>query len=262
MSLLVQNVWDTYNYYIHEKSDHRLDEYALVRSPLWITCILTAYYLFVTRFGPCFMKKRQPYNIDKLMILHNVTQIFMNVYFVYKATVIVWLPRRYSFACQAVGNQEHDDIVAQNIVLFLFCRLFDLVETIFMVLRKKQKQITFLHVYHHIMVSIAVWLTAKYMPGGHSILFGTLNALVHSVMYMYYFVSTIRPGSTIWWKRHITELQIVQFIVLCVQNFIGLMKPNCEYPFFLLVVYFSQNCLMLYLFTKFYFKTYIKTKTN
>lgn len=41
-------------------------------------------------------------------------------------------------------------------------RFVELVETVFFVLRKKQRQISFLHVYHHISTIIIFWVFLKY----------------------------------------------------------------------------------------------------
>lgn len=47
--------------------------------------------------------------------------------------------------------------------------------------------------------------------GGHVALFGTINAFVHVVMYFYYLLTAVDASykKSIWWKRHITELQLV-----------------------------------------------------
>lgn len=47
--------------------------------------------------------------------------------------------------------------------------------------------------------------------GGHGAFVGYINSLVHSVMYTYYFVTSMWPEyrGSIWWKKHITQLQMV-----------------------------------------------------
>lgn len=66
----------------------------------------------------------------------------------------------YLFKCErfeflsAAAKQE----VQLGCWLFLSLRLFEYVETIFFVLRKKQRQASFLHIFHHIGSVLMTWL--------------------------------------------------------------------------------------------------------
>jgi hypothetical protein len=48
---------------------------------------------------------------------------------------------------------------------FLMLRLGELIETVFFVLRKKQSQVSALHIYHHISTATLLWLYFKYNAG-------------------------------------------------------------------------------------------------
>ncbi|XP_046666366.1 elongation of very long chain fatty acids protein-like [Homalodisca vitripennis] len=136
-----------------------------------------------------------------------------------------------------------------------------------MVLKKNKHQVSFLHLYHHVMMAVATWLCVKYMPGGHVAFFGTINAFVHVVMYFYYFLTSydVSYKKSIWWKRHITEIQLIQFIVLVAQQGYAIISPSCDYPKYLLIFFLIQAVLMIYLFSDFYLKAYVmknKAKKN
>lgn len=49
--------------------------------------------------------------------------------------------------------------------------------------------------------------------GSHSVLLGIVNSFVHVFMYGYYFLTSFKPElkESIWWKKHITQIQIVRF---------------------------------------------------
>ena len=42
----------------------------------------------------------------------------------------------------------------------------ELLDTVLMILRKKDNQVTFLHVYHHVLILNTWWWVMKFIPGG------------------------------------------------------------------------------------------------
>jgi hypothetical protein len=154
-----------------------------------------------------------------------------------------------------------------------------------MVLRKKQSHISFLHVYHHIGIAIGGYAAANFIAGGHLAFMGILNAAVHSLMYFYYFLTTFKPDlkNSIWWKKHITQLQMVNHLKIqkvplfllfffsmflqiqftCLIFHFGrplLLYPDCEFPAAWSWIIIIQALFMNLLFADFYYKAYIKTK--
>ncbi|KAG5321225.1 ELOV4 protein, partial [Pseudoatta argentina] len=108
-------------------------------------------------------------------------------------------------------------------------KLFDLIETVVFVLRKKDHQISFLHTYHHITTFIYVWLMLSYFTHSFLIISISLNCSVHIVMYFYYFLSTF--GSNMQRillpiKKSITTLQMAHIAFIMVVSMQGFI-PNC-----------------------------------
>uniref|UniRef100_A0A1B0CFB3 Elongation of very long chain fatty acids protein n=2 Tax=Lutzomyia longipalpis TaxID=7200 RepID=A0A1B0CFB3_LUTLO len=101
---------------------------------------------------------------------------------------------------------------ALNITWFvMMCKVIELVDTVFFVLRKKQKQVSVLHVYHHASTLFLCWLAVKYVGTGIALFSILLNSVVHVLMYSYYFLSIfqslqkrLRPI-----KPYITVIQMV-----------------------------------------------------
>jgi len=143
-------------------------------------------------------------------------------------------------------------------------KIIDLLDTVFFVLRKSYKQISFLHVYHHVMMVLGCYLVMRfYGTGGHFNMLGLVNSFVHTVMYFYYFLSALYPGmkDSISWKKYITIVQIVQFVFLfSYASYVLLFSKGCRFPSSLLLLQIVQAAVMMYMFGNFYIRTYIRPK--
>lgn len=95
--------------------------------------------------------------------------------------------------------------------------------------------------------------------GGHAIILGVINSFVHVIMYGYYFLTSFKPElkKSLWWKKYITQVQMVQFLILIVYFSIPLFK-ECNFPKLINFGIALQNVFMLALFGDFYYKTYIR----
>jgi hypothetical protein len=92
--------------------------------------------------------------------------------------------------------------------LFVWSKYIELIDTAFLVLRKKP--VSFLHWFHHATVLMYCWHASQYhMPTG--IIFATMNYIVHSIMYFYYFLAAVTKPPK--WGKLVTILQIVQMFI-------------------------------------------------
>ena len=100
---------------------------------------------------------------------------------------------------------------ARGCYVYFIAKLTELLDTIFFVLRKKDNQVSFLHLYHHTVMPMISWGCTKYFPGGHGTFIGVINSFVHIVMYFYYMLAAMGPEFQryLWWKHWITNLQMV-----------------------------------------------------
>ena len=93
------------------------------------------------------------------------------------------------------------------LMVFIYLKYLELFDTVFIVCR--QRQVPFLHWYHHATVLLFCWRLYADRPA-IGIVFAAMNFTVHAVMYFYYFLTAmgIRPR----WVIFVTGLQIAQMI--------------------------------------------------
>lgn len=114
---------------------------------------------------------------------------------------------------------------------------------------------------HHGIMPMSVWFGVKFTPGGHSTFFSLLNTFVHIWMYLYYLLAALGPryAKFLWWKKHLTTLQIVQFVGIASHSF-QLLFIDCAYPKAFVWWIGCHGLLFLVLFSKFYRVTYLANK--
>lgn len=136
-------------------------------SPFPLLVITAAYLWIVLVGGPRFMRDRKPFQLTNITRLYNILQVVLCIYFVVHAHQLGY-SLKHTWKC--VVGMRLDDEQAAFVAgwHFLLLRLSEYVETLFFVLRKKQGQVTSLHVYHHIAVVGLYWSFLKYSAGKFS----------------------------------------------------------------------------------------------
>src|SRR5690606_36806807 len=109
----------------------------------------------------------------------------------------------------------------------------------------------------HTMVVFNGWIYFQFTPGGQGVFPILVNMCVHMIMYSYYFMAALGPHMQkyLWWKKYLTSLQITQFIVCIVHALIPLVV-DCGFPPQFILFGLPQGIFILYLFVKFYLKSY------
>ncbi|CAG9559027.1 unnamed protein product [Danaus chrysippus] len=263
MGTLIANITKYYNYLNEDLADPRTNHFFLVSTPIPVMTIMFLYHRFVKSWGPAFMANRPAYDLKNLLILYNIIQIFLSGLLAFECLRWLYLPGYYSLWCQKINYEdtEVERMVINYVWLYYAIKLVDLLDTVFFVFRKKFNQVSFLHVYHHLGMCLLGYIGTKYVPGGHGIMLGFINSFVHAVMYTYYLISAVkREWVRIWWKKYITQLQILQFLLLIIHFGHILFEPSCGYPKWVSFVFLPHNIFILFLFSDFYLKEYIHKK--
>jgi len=143
--------------------------------------------------------------------------------------------------------------------LFIIFRATEFFETVVFVLRKKQNQVSFLHLYHHIAVVAIMWMLLKYNCGKTEVFAAVVNLIVHLFMYTYYFFSSFNrfKQMTSKIKPVVTATQIIQLAFLLIHYLRMIFACNVTYIFH--IQSFNVG-LFLFLFVKFFLSNFNRTK--
>ena len=188
---------------------------------------------------------------------------FQGVYLMYHHSLV----KDFSFGCILGMPKTHPLKNSERFLCYMayLTKLIDFMDTIFIVLRKKFNQISFLHVYHHSLMAMVAWtIGIFYGAAGIHVITGILNAFVHCCMYLYYWLSSKYPKiKESKFKRYLTQLQLLQFIIIFCHGTLSLyFKPDCTYPQFLTYTIVLQSVVMMVLFGNFYRKAYLQTSSK
>lgn len=108
------------------------------------------------------------------------------------------------------------------------------------------------------MVPILWWFGLKGYPTcGCIYAFPILNTVVHVIMYSYYALATfptMRPY--LWWKKYLTQLQLVQFVLLIAYTVMFINLQQGYFPGNLVYVIYPQPVIFFLLFWSFYRQSY------
>jgi len=169
-------------------------------------------YLVVIAILYQWMKDRKPYELRWGLVIHNILLCLLSIIMLLGVTGKILEVLRYHgiFKLYCGVNEEEDLELFIWANVFYVSKYYELLDTVFLVLRKKQ--LTFLHVWHHMSVIFVCWLACK-----DDIVMGFitsyLNCGIHVLMYYYFAMQSYNPRKDIWWRKYLTSLQIVQFLI-------------------------------------------------
>lgn len=244
-----------------DKCDPRTRHFWLVSGGPWkVIVILLIYYAFVRIIGPKLMQNRRPFNLRNVLLIYNVSLILINSFFFYEAINAFTYYRSLFDTKYPPDDDFSRETIRRITAIYWYCisKFVDLTETVFFVLRKKNNQISFLHMYHHISVPLLAYISLAAKPNIPGVyLFILCNSFVHIVMYTYYALASFgqHMAKYLWWKKYITRLQLMQFVVYILYT-IYLAKHQVGYPDGLFWYGCTQSPIFFFLFFNFYKKSY------
>jgi len=173
-----------------------------------VVAVLISYLAVI--FGvQAVMKNQQPQKLNTLFRIHNAFlssgSLLLLILMMEEVIPIFWRRGAFDTMC-------HEDSWTPRLEFYYminyYFKYIELIDTVFLAFKKKP--LAFLHVFHH---SATALLCFSQLNGRTSISWVviSLNLAVHVIMYYYYYATA--GGAKIWWKKYLTSMQIIQFVV-------------------------------------------------
>jgi len=172
-------------------------------------CTALVSYLAVIFGTRQIMKSYPPQKLNALFRAHNaglsVGSLILLVLMMEEVVPIIWSRGIFRAMCAPPSWTPRLEFYYMINYYFKYLELFD---TVFLAFKKKP--LAFLHVFHH---SATAMLCFTQLNGKTSVSWVviSLNLLVHVIMYYYYYATA--GGAKIWWKKYLTSMQIIQFVI-------------------------------------------------
>eukprot|EP00605_Chrysophyceae_sp_TOSAG23-4_P000898 GSChrysophyteH1.ASY1.ANO1.989.1 assembled CDS len=249
------------------------DVYPVKSSSIVFPAVATILYPAVIYFGRMYMENKKPFEIRHWVFMYNVYQCVLNAW-----TVIEMIREfvsnpwyRCIYTVLPWGNKVQPGYAGFRMSWLVWLhynnKFVELLDTVWMVLRKKNNQITLLHCYHHILLIWVWWHCCSVESGGEAWFGACVNSLIHVYMYGYYTMSLLK-WRVEWMKIYMTSCQLLQFVICLVhasyvyyQTTYGaelrgyIPWEMCADQAFVMVN-------MLGLFGHFFYKSYIKQRSD
>lgn len=182
-------------------------------------------------------------------MVYNGFQIVFNAKMVVGLATPLWIdspaPNIFGF------HTNYQSEIEYWLWIHYLSKMVDWMDTMFMMVRGKYEQVTFLHVFHHSTIQL-VWgyLLSDGHANGTAAFGAILNSFVHVVMYTHYLITSLNWKNP--FKRYVTVIQIGQFYVCLLHAMIVATGWETIFPTRLASLQVTYMLCML--FTKMYHK--------
>ena len=142
--------------------------------------------------------------------------------------------------------------------IFYISKYYEFLDTYVLIIKRKKP--SFLQVYHHSGIVITMWGSIV-SQASWILLVVLLNSGIHTLMYTYFFLKTIKPDLQIKQAKYLTTAQIAQFFTGIICSFpIHIIGNDCDSPASRLTsaALMSYGVGLILLFTAFAKKKYKK----
>lgn len=205
-------------------------------------CVMNLLYILITMLLFFYMRKRKTgFRLRWILLIYDGLNVMIAGY-----VAISILQYKYKHAglllCNNLSNDADGLRISKIFLMFYLQKYFEFFDTWFFILRKSQRQVTFLHLFHHSSITVVVGSILPFDYNGDMYLPILLNSANHTMIYLHYLLATL--GLRSFWAPYITSMQLTQFCMIFAQSLLSYrIGPSCGTPDFakvLMIVYMGS----------------------
>lgn len=200
-------------------------------------------YLFVVFVMRSIMRGRRALNMSRVLVVYNVLQICLS------AAMAINLSPPLKNGVFNLSGKFCPDIEFWMFVHYC-SKYIDMLDTVFILCKKKEDQLSFLHVYHHCTIGLIWGILLRNGLANGTAFFGTwINSFVHFLMYSHYLWTSLGYRNP--FKFLLTKIQMLQFS-LCILHAILVTLLDTQFTLGWNMLQLLYNASLLVLFINFY----------
>lgn len=199
---------------------HRLPESNLLQIYLRPECVLAllAFYLVskpLFKELATMINPKSPWFLHSIA-LHNAVLAIFSAIVAWNSWPVIWQHYQHYGAfdtyCDPHGTLWSPSPGGADFgawaFIFYISKYYEFVDTWILVLKGKPP--SFLQVYHHTGIAFCMWVGVLSQSSWLKAVI-LLNSIIHTLMYTYFFIKTVRPQTEIKSAKYLTTMQIGQF---------------------------------------------------
>ncbi|GMH95757.1 hypothetical protein TrVE_jg12739 [Triparma verrucosa] len=199
--------------------------YTFAKNHPYLPYVTVTLYVFTIFYLQKLMEKRKAFDLRGPLIVWNLgLSVFSLIGFMRTVpmlyhNIFVQFENYEEYLCAMPQMSFGSGTTGAWVCLFIYSKVFELGDTLFIVLRKKP--LIFLHYYHHITVLLFCFHSYSHEnPAG--LIFCCMNFCVHAIMYCYYGLTAARCRPKMWRPYTVTVAQLSQMIVGVISSLLSL----------------------------------------
>lgn len=256
--LIMATIWELYQNFIDTPE---VNDWSILRYGLFILPISTIIYLLLTAIvGPRIMRNKKPLKFKNFLYFYNSVGCISNGSLIIYLIVITKLFTSLRLFREDVVPCLYANIVA-SAAIFIIIRLFDYLDTLLIILRKKTSQLP-LNIVHHAIAPNSFFFTFfLFIKSPYLVYIITTNCVCHLIVHLYFIVYLIKLKSLAnAFRKLMLMTQVLEMLVYI--TFTLYYSSTFGISLYLEIIFLFPQFVLLFFFFQTFWKLTFKKRTK